>query len=80
MRGLDDSEPEENDGVRVREREAIPLNTSVRGWTVGKRACDEAKRKRERKKERERERYIRLQTVAEKRTSKKEAVESEGER
>lgn len=47
MRGLDDSEPEENDGVRVREREAIPVNTSVRGWTVGKRACDEAKRKRE---------------------------------
>lgn len=43
----------------------------------------ETKRERERVKggrERERERYIRLQMVAEKRTGKKEAVESEGER
>jgi len=80
MRGLDDSKPEENDGVRVREREAILVNTRVRGWMVGRRACDEAKKKREREeREKERERYIRLQMV-ERKTDKKEAVESEGER
>lgn len=46
MRGLDDSEPGENDGVRVREREAIPVSTRVRGWV---RKCDEVKRKKEEK-------------------------------
>lgn len=55
MRGLDDSEPEENDDVRVRKREAIPVSTRVRGRTVGKRACDEVERKRE-KRGREKER------------------------
>lgn len=43
MRGLDDDEPEENDGVRVREREAIPVSTRARGWTASKRARDEAR-------------------------------------
>lgn len=43
MRGLDDDEPEENDGVRVREREAIPVSTRARGWTASKRTRDEAR-------------------------------------
>jgi len=42
MRGLDDDEPEENDGVRVRRREVILVYTRVRGWT-GKRTRDEAR-------------------------------------
>lgn len=69
MRGLDDGEPEENDGIMVRERdEAVPVSIRVRRWTAGKRTRDEARnRERRRKREerkRERERKREIHTVA----------------
>lgn len=49
MHGLDDSEPEENDGIRVNGGEGRRGNTGEHEGerTVGKRACDEVKRTRE---------------------------------
>lgn len=57
MRGLDDGEPEEHDGVRVSEWDkAMPVGARVRGWTAGERTRDEERAKREGRRERERER------------------------